>query len=214
MKRILFQGDSITDAGRNMNSGSKASIGQGYAMLVSAAVGRNFPEAYEFLNTGISGNRIVDIYQRIKCDFWNLKPDIYSMLIGVNDVLHEASYQNGVEADRFRNVYRMLLADTKQVLPNLKIILMEPFVLKGEATEQNWGFIRDEVAKRREIVREMAEEFQTGFVPLQQIFDTAINNTNSAYWVADGVHPTPAGHQLIAEEWLKVFCQTEGINKW
>lgn len=213
MKRILLQGDSITDTGRNTDNGSTVSIGQGYALLVSAAVGRSFPEAYEFLNTGISGNRIVDIYQRIKCDFWNWKPDVYSLLIGVNGVLHEAAHQNGVEAERFRNVYRMLLADTKQVLPDVKIILMEPFVLKGEATEQDWEFVRDEVAKRREIVREMSEEFQTGFVPLQSIFDTATKDTNVAYWVADGVHPTPAGHQLIAEEWLKVFYQTEGINK-
>ena len=207
MKRILFQEDSITDAGRNTDNGSMVSIGQGYAMLVSAYLSRQYPEQYEFINTGVSGNRIVDIYQRIKCDFWNLEPDIYSLLIGVNDVLHESALQNGVEAERFCKVYRMLLTDTKQILPDLKIILMEPFVLKGEATEKDWEFIEEEVGKRREIVRELAEEFQTGFVSLQEKFDEITQNSNIAYWVADGVHPTPAGHQLIAEEWLRVFLE-------
>lgn len=205
MERILFQGDSITDAGRNTDNGSTISIGQGYAMLATASLSRQYPEQYEFINTGISGNRIVDIYQRIKCDFWNLKPHFYSLLIGVNDVLHEAAHQNGVEAERFQNVYRMLLRDTKQMLPNLKIILMEPFVLKGEQTEPYWEYVKDEVEKRREIVKEMAEEFQTGFVPLQEKFEEMSQKGNSAVWIADGVHPTPAGHQLIAEEWLRVF---------
>ena len=108
MKRILFQGDSITDTGRNTDNGSTVSIGQGYAMLVSAYLSRQYPEQYEFINTGISGNRIVDIYQRIKCDFWNLEPDFYSLLIGVNDVLHKSALQNGVKAQRFSKVYRLL----------------------------------------------------------------------------------------------------------
>ena len=209
MKRILFQGDSITDAGRNTVNGSTISIGQGYAMLVDAYLSKNYPEQYEFINTGISGNRIVDIYQRIKCDFWNLKPDVYSLLIGVNDVLHEAAAQNGVEAERFDNVYRMLLTDTKKLFPDLKIILMEPYVLKVTATEEDWEFIQDEIGKRQKIVKNIAEEFGLKFVSLQEKFDEAAKNGHASYWLADGVHPTPAGHQLIAEEWIGAFRQID-----
>ncbi len=203
--KILFQGDSITDTGRNAECGSTISIGQGYAMLIDAFLSKEYPGKYEFINTGISGNRIVDIYQRIKVDFWNLKPDVYSLLIGVNDVWHEFGQHNGVSAERFENVYRMLLNDTLKELPNLKIILLEPFVLKASATAEHWNEFKTEVDKRRAVVRKMADEFNLTFVSLQDKFDKAAQICGADYWLADGVHPTPAGHQLIADEWLKAF---------
>ena len=103
--KILFQGDSITDVGRNTNNGSLNSIGQGYPCLIASRLGADEPETYEFVNRGISGNRIVDVYARIKADCWNLAPDLLSILIGVNDVWPEFGGKNGVDAKRFYNVY-------------------------------------------------------------------------------------------------------------
>jgi lysophospholipase L1-like esterase len=133
--RILMYGDSITDAGRCREKDNDAwGYGHGYVKYIVGDLIYENPAKYEILNRGISGNRIVDLYARIKSDCWNLKPDVLSILIGVNDVWHEIGSQNGVELDRFIKIYDMLITDTLKVLPNLKIILCEPFVLKGIAT--------------------------------------------------------------------------------
>lgn len=133
MKRILFQGDSITDCGRVRED--NVHVGSGYALLVKSQLGFENPGEYEFYNRGISGNRIVDLYARIKRDIINLAPDYISILIGVNDVWHEFSMDNGVDADKFEKIYCMLIEEIREALPNVKIMIMEPFCLKGIATE-------------------------------------------------------------------------------
>ena len=147
MKTILFQGDSITDAGRD--KATDGHMGFGYATFVKGAIGMDYPNEYQFINRGISGNRIVDVYSRIKMDILNLKPDIMSLLIGVNDVWHELNNQNGVEAEKFFKIYDMLIEEIKQELPDIKIIILEPFVLKTGATEEKWDVFSVEVAKKR-----------------------------------------------------------------
>lgn len=203
MKTILFQGDSITDAGRNFSN--PQDLGPGYAGLIGAELDCTYPQQYTVLNRGIGGNRVVDLYARWKADCLNLKPDILTILIGVNDVWHELSYQNGVEADRYEKFYRMLLDETKAALPDVKIILMEPYLVKGTATEENWGYFSSEVAIRRDAVRRIAKDYQLELVPLQEIFDEACKNTPASWWTADGVHPTRAGHALIARNWMQYF---------
>ena len=206
--KILFLGDSITDVGRNTSSGSLVSIGQGYPCLISAKIGAQYPTAHEFINRGISGNRIVDVYARIKADCWNHNPDLVSILIGVNDVWHEFGGHNGVEADRFYNVYKMLVTDTRAALPDSrKMILMEPFVLKASATEGAWDAFRGETEKRAAAVKRIAEETDQIFLPLQAMFDEAEKRAPASWWLGDGVHPTPAGHQLIADAWMKTFSE-------
>ena len=203
--KVLFLGDSITDAGRSIGNGSQISIGQGYAMLVAAKLSRAYPGQYEFLNYGISGNRIVDIYARIKADCWNHRPDVISILVGINDVAHEYSAGNGVDNDRFYRVYRMLIQDTLERLPGVKLILMEPFLTDGPNPSENRSAILKEVALRGQSVRRLAEEFNLAFVPLQDPIDEASRDVGSEYWVPDNVHPSPAGHQLIADAWLEAF---------
>jgi len=132
--RVLFQGDSITDAGRGRGeqeiANSSLGLGFGYPLLTSARLRVMYPDAdIQCLNRGISGNRVVDLYARWKMDCLNLNPDILSILIGVNDTWHEFGNRNGVEVPRYEMVYRMLLQWTKDVLPETKIILIEPFVL-------------------------------------------------------------------------------------
>lgn len=205
MKKILFLGDSITDTGRNTEAGSTESIGQGYVVIIAGTLGVKAPKQYEITNRGISGNRIVDLYARIKSDCWNLAPDVISILIGVNDVWHEFANCNGVDASRYEEMYRILIKETKKRLPSVKFLVMEPFVLQGSATMEHWEEFRFEVSKRAAVARSIAQEFDCTFVPLQKAFDEALKKAPADYWLKDGVHPTPAGHGLIAAEWLKAY---------
>lgn len=204
MKRVLFQGDSITDCDRTCIN-TEMFKGNGYATLVSSHIGFEMPGEYEFLNRGVSGNRITNVYARVKTDIVNLKPDVMSLLIGVNDVWHEVQSQSGVSAEKFETIYDMLIGEILDDLPNLKILIMEPFVTKGSATEEDWDYFRSEVEKRAEVAKRIADKYHLTFVPLQKKFDEMVGVYPEPYWTHEGVHPTDAGHELIAREWLKAF---------
>lgn len=207
MTRILFQGDSITDCGRSRdNDGYK---GNGYAGLVTAALGFEHPGEYEIINRAISGNRIVDLYARIKADFINLKPDVLSIHIGVNDVWHEVEAKNGVDAEKFERVYDMLLSEIKEALPEVKIILLGAYVTKSAATEKCWDVFSSEVKKRAESAKRLAEKHGCVFVDVQSEFDKAIERHPEPYWTREGVHPTEAGHELMKRAWLGAFEQVK-----
>ena len=207
--KILFYGDSITDAGRSYDVQlPNQQLGRGY---VSYAATRLFDEnlgAYDIYNRGVSGNRIVDLYARIKANCWNLEPDVLSILIGVNDVWHEVASRNGVELDRFENIYRLMLRETKERLPKTKIMLCEPFVLLGTATEAAYDRFL-EVKKYAEVVKKLADEFSATFVPLQAAFDEAGAEYGNAEILSDGVHPTLKGAVVLGNEWLKAFAKME-----
>ncbi len=203
--KIVFYGDSITDMSRNREIDGKAiGYGVGYVNSVSSTLKYENPEGYEIINRGIGGNRVVDLYARIKVDVWNHNPDLISILIGINDVWHEIYSKNGVEIERFERVYRMMIEDTKKRLPNVKFILCEPFVLKGTATEEKYEEFC-EVKKYAAVVKKLAEEYGCAFVALQDKFDEAAAKHGAEYYLYDGVHPDVAGGKLIAEEWLKAF---------
>lgn len=202
--RILFQGDSITDCGRDWNN--DAQLGRGYAYLVSAYLGLKEPNKHTFINKGISGNRVVDLYARIKRDIINYAPDVMSILIGVNDVWHELDDSpNGVDADKFFKIYSMLIEEVKEALPNVKIMILEPFALKASSTEGNWEYFREETKKRANMSRKIAEKYNLPFIELQKHFDELSKDAPNSYWLGDGVHPTPAGHEFIKGEWLKAY---------
>ena len=202
--KILFQGDSITDAGRDWNN--DAQLGRGYAHLVASSLGYAEPNQHTFVNKGISGNRIVDLYARIKRDIINYKPDVMSILIGVNDVWHEiGDSPNGVDADKFFKIYSMLIEEIKEALPSIKIMILEPFVLEACATEANWEFFKTETAKRAQMARKIAEKYNLPFIELQKGFDDLAKKAPNSYWLGDGVHPTEAGHEYIKGEWLKAY---------
>ncbi|MBR3943270.1 MAG: SGNH/GDSL hydrolase family protein [Clostridia bacterium] len=206
--RILFQGDSITDAGWNRDNDQF--LGTGYPRLVEAALGFEEPGQHTFINRGISGNRIVDLYARIKRDIINLKPDVMSILIGINDVWHEFSESpNGVDAEKFYKIYDMLIEEIKAALPDIKIMILEPFVLKARATEdetgEKWPQFYGETLLRAEKAKKIAEKHNLPFIPLQDKFDEAAKKAPADYWLFDGVHPTAKGHELIKTEWLKAY---------
>lgn len=203
MRTILFQGDSITDAGRAWDNDNI--VGNGYPVLVKGTLGFECPGEYTFLNRGVSGSRVVDMYARIKSDIINLKPDVMSILIGVNDVWHEISRKDGVDAEKYFKIYSMLIEEVKAALPDIQIMILEPFVVKGAATDEAWDVFRTEVEKRAIKARMIAEKYDLVFIPLQVKFDEALKLAPSEYWFRDGVHPNTEGHELIKREWLKAF---------
>ena len=209
MKKILFQGDSITDCGRAREH--DAYIGSGYALLVKSQLGFENPGQYDFYNRGISGNRIVDLYARIKADIINLNPDYISILIGVNDVWHEFGEHNGVDADKYEKIYCMLIEEIREALPNVKIMILEPFCLKGAATKNTqdetdkWNIFNAQVKKRAERAKKVAEKYNLTFVEIQNVLDKAAEMIEDTYWLEDGVHPTAMGHELIKREWIRAF---------
>lgn len=205
MKTILFQGDSITDTNRIRER--EENIGAGYALLASAELGYLNPAQYKFINKGISGNQIVDLYARMKTDILNIKPDYMSILIGVNDVWHGFSNNNAVDAEKYYKVYSMLIEEVIEELPDTKIMLLEPYVLEDYVTSIDgiWETFKEEVALRAKKAREIADKYNLVFVPLQEEFDKASKEHGVRYYTYDGVHPTPFGHELIKRQWLKGF---------
>jgi len=198
MKTIVFQGDSITDAGRNRNNDNERGIG--YPTLVAAELGYKYPGEYVFINEGVSGNRIVDLYARIKRDIIHRRPDYLTILIGINDVWHELNERNGVDNKKFFKVYCDLIEEIKAVLPDIKIFILEPFVLRASATSKNWAVFRRETEMRAASAKAVAEKYELTFIPLQEKFDEAEKKAEASYWLLDGVHPSAAGHELIARE--------------
>lgn len=208
-KRILFQGDSITDCGRSRDD--FYGMGNGYANLVKATLGMENPDVYEFVNRGISGNRIVDLYARIKSDFINLKPDYASIYIGVNDAWHEICWQNGVDTDKFEKIYTMLIDEIKAACPDTKLFIISPFVLEGKSTcnteeipDRLEQFEKD-VAEKAVVSKKIAEKYNLPLVELQPAFDEACKKASPDYWTVDGVHPTACGHEIIKRLWLEAF---------
>lgn len=217
--KILFYGDSITDMGRNKEDQSPSNIfsyGSGYPMFVAGELyGRN-PLDYQVINRGISGNRIVDLYARIKKDVWNLEPDVLSILVGINDIWHEINFSNGVDIERFERTYRTLIEDTKKRFPNLKIVLCEPFVLEGARTE-NVEEIPDrynrflEIYDYAKVIKKIAKDYNLFFLPLQEKFNEQSSKYGVEPYLYDGVHPMVAGAKLIADNWIELFDKE--INK-
>lgn len=201
--KIIFFGDSITDMGREYESDGVTGYGVGYVLLAAADIKRKFPKA-KILNRGISGNRVVDLYSRVKCHVWNEEPNILSILIGVNDVWH--GERNGVEIDRFEKVYRMLLEDTLKVLPKVKIILCQPFFIKGSETLKCYDCFL-QVKEYAAVVEKLAKEFSLPFLPLQEVFDEALKKYDGEDIIPDGVHPNELGARLIADAWMDEFLK-------
>lgn len=202
---ILFQGDSITDAGRNKDTktpNTSPMMGNGY--VIQAAGQLLFKYANKNLsiyNKGISGNKVYQLAERWDNDCINLKPDVLSILIGVNDFWHTKSGDYKGTVKTYEDDYRALLQRTKKALPNVKLIIGEPFAVNGiKAVDDSWypafnGY--------REAAKRLADEFDAVFIPYQKVFDEAQKEAPGVYWTHDGVHASLAGAQLMANAWLQ-----------
>ena len=195
---VLFQGDSITDAGRIYENDEV--LGIGYAMLASAWLSAEYPERnLRFVNRGISGNRVKDLKSRWQKDCLDLNPKVVSIMIGINDVWRRYDSNDPTSAESFEADYRQILLQTRNVL-NPQIILMEPFLLHVTKEQLKW---REDLNPKIEVVKRLSKEFKATLVPLDKIFAAAAQRREPTFWSQDGVHPTLAGHALIAQSWLK-----------
>lgn len=203
---ILFQGDSITDAGRDKEKelpNNARSFGLGYAFLAASTLLNELPKQnLTTYNRGISGNKVYQLADRWQKDCLDLKPDVLSILIGVNDYWHKRNGQYEGTVEVYENDFRKLLKSTKEKLPNVKLVICEPFyVLNTSAVDETW------VAPMKEYqaaAKKIAGEFGALWVPFQKVFDEAIKHAPATYWTGDGVHPAMPGAQLMAEAWLRV----------
>lgn len=164
----MFQGDSITDGNRDRGTDLNHILGHGYAYIIAAKLGNEYAHLQpSFINRGISGNRVSDLYARWNEDAISLKPDVISLLIGVNDAWFTVNDQPGGFTDRFERAYRHLLQETKEVLPDAKLVLCEPFILKTSATAEKWALWWEIISRYQQTVLRLAEEFGAVHVPLQ-----------------------------------------------
>ncbi len=202
---ILFQGDSITDAGRNRDDNDfndPGSLGLGYAMLAGASLLEKYPRlGLRIYNKGISGNKVYQLAERWDSDCIALKPDVLSILIGVNDLWHKLNGEYNGTVDIYRNDYIELLERTKKAQPGVKMVICEPFAVPGvKAVDERWY---PEFYGYQKAAREIAGMFGAIFVPYQKVFDEALKQAPGSYWTPDGVHPSLAGAQLMALAWTR-----------
>jgi lysophospholipase L1-like esterase len=201
---ILFQGDSITDTGRARSvslANDPSAMGNGYAFLAMCRLLATRPSGgVAVYNRGISGHRVPDLQARWQEDCVDLAPDVLGILIGVNDIWHKLEGRSAGTVADYESGFHALLEQTRRALPRTHLIVGEPFVLRCGAVTERWF---PEFDERRSVAARVARAAGARFVPFQTVFDRAVQSGSApAYWAADGVHPSPAGHQLMADAWL------------
>lgn len=197
-ERVLFQGDSITDMNRGRSADPNHILGHSYAFLVAAKLGSEYPgQNLTFINRGVSGNKVSDLLARWQVDAIDLKPTVLSILIGINDLC------SGVSTSEYERQLDELLAMTRAAMPDVRLVLCEPFALPVGQKVEPWDSFQLKLNERQTIVRILAAKHHAAFVPLQSVFDDACKRANASYWIWDGIHPTYSGQQLIADAWLR-----------
>ncbi len=207
--KILFQGDSITDAGRSRVL--PRYLGKGYVAEIAYRLKKE-GYSHEIRNTGFGGNRICDIYARWEEDTLNLEFDMLSIMCGINDIGFQIREGKGINPRKWRYIYDRMLYEVMETHPNAKLVLMEPFVLKKdlEATDlsnqndifDDYDLWRSQINERGEIAKELAQQYHAVFVPLGEPFDKKCLEVGVDSLSVDCIHPTPAGHKVIAQEWI------------
>jgi lysophospholipase L1-like esterase len=203
---ILFQGDSITDWGRDRNKTTPndfGALGTGYSYLSAAELLYNYPSyQLQIFNRGVGGNKVYQLADRWDADCLALKPTVLSIMIGVNDFWHTLTNGYTGTLDTYRNDYRKLLDRTQKALPGIRLILGEPFAIKGvKSVDEKWYPAFD---RYHQASRGVANEFGAAFIPYQAIMDKAMETAPAAYWSLDGVHPSVAGAKLMSHAWMEV----------
>ncbi|MEX1016017.1 MAG: SGNH/GDSL hydrolase family protein, partial [Phycisphaeraceae bacterium] len=207
---VLFQGDSITDCDRDRTvtePNHQHALGRGYVFHTAAALLADHPAAnLRIYNRGISGNKVTDLADRWQPDCLDLQPTVLSVLIGVNDTWHGTGKGNpdaSVPLDTYEQTYRQILTQARDAQPKLRLVLCDPFVLRCGGVTDEWF---PEFDQRRALVKKLATEFEAVFVPFQDMYDQALSQAEPAYWAGDGVHPSMAGHALMARTWLAAIA--------
>lgn len=202
--RLLFQGDSITDMkwGRNQKDRNHY-LGHSYVYLIAARLGVDLPEArLDIYNRGMSGHKVGDLRGRWRKDAIEMTPDLLSILVGVNDVGRNL---DGVDVASWESDYRFILDASRAANPDLRIVLLDPFVVaSGRLSDVDkfkpW---RDQIERLIPIVDQLVNDYDAVQVKTQEVFDQASKTVSPEQWIWDGVHPLPQGHELIARHWLE-----------
>ena len=202
---VLLQGDSITDAGRkrdNADANNPSALGSGYAMIAGSELLYLHPQKnLKTYNRGVSGDKVYQLAARWDKDCLDLKPNVLSILVGVNDYWHKHNKQYNGTIEIYKNDYMALVERTKKALPDVKLIIGEPYALKDiKAVDDTWY---PEFPEYQKAAREVADHFDAVFIPYQSVYDKATKSAPGVYWTADGVHPTLAGAQLMAHAWME-----------
>jgi len=208
---LLFQGDSITDMlwGRNQADRNHY-LGHSYVYLIASRLHTDMPEAQlNFLNRGVSGNTVGDLRARWQKDALDLHPDVLSILVGINDVGRAVRANREVDVAAFAADYRSLLVQSRKANPQLKIVLLEPFILPVTRVKDAWDAWSGRVDLLRPVVAELARDFDAVLIETQAIFNAAAERAAPEHWIWDGVHPLPQGHELIARHWIEAVA-----NAW
>ena len=195
--KILFQGDSVTDAGRDRSN--PADLGEGYPKFASAMIQDSYPDDdFEFVDLGISGNRTEHLVARLESDFIEIQPDIVSIMIGINDVWHHYSHAIETTDEQFEENYRTVL-DALKSRTNARILMIQPFLL--ETVDPAKQVLCEELARKQAIIKRLADEYADAYLPLDEILHQEVD-VEPAEYSRDGVHPTPDGACRIGEAYL------------
>ena len=217
--KILFQGDSLTDAGRLKDGNdTNRGLGCGYPQLIGARLMCDNPDI-TVINRGVAGNRISDMYGRWIEDTLNIDFDILSILCGINDIGFALRLGMGADAEKFGFIYDRMIYEAKQVRPKSRIVLCEPFVFKmdkdkvkgNEDIIDNWDIWNGNMLKRRQIVKDLAKKYDAVFVPFGKMFEEACKWRPASDWSMDGIHTTSAGHELMARKWIECVFENHTV---
>jgi lysophospholipase L1-like esterase len=201
---IIFQGDSITDGNRGRNQDPNHILGHGYQFIIAADIGAHEPERQvRFFNRAVSGSEIGDLAKRWQDDVISLKPDLLSVLIGINDFTHVVDRRSTGTPETYERAYDTLLATTRQALPTIRFVLGEPFLLPAGKHEADYATMLAGLRPYQQAIGRLAAKYQAPVVHYQKMFDAACRRAPASYWIWDGVHPTYAGHGLMATEWMQ-----------
>lgn len=200
---ILFQGDSVTDAGRTASDNPNSSLGQGYPKKI-----KEYIDAFcanqnlKVINRGVSGNRVIDLKNRWLKDCIELKPDVVSILIGINDTWRKYDSSDETSAEKYEQTYREILTELRKNLPDCQIVILEPFIVPADPEKMCFY---DDLIWKVQAARKLSREFGTAYIPLDGIFASSCTGVSPSVWSEDGIHPTDAGHSLIAKLWIDML---------
>lgn len=209
--KILFQGDSITDAGRNRTEERpNCGLGNGFVNLIASRLTCDRDDI-DIYNRGVSGDRIGDTYRRWLEDMRNVDFDVISIMSGINDTGFGLRMGKGSDMERYEFIYDRMLYEVKESHPDSMMILVQPFLFKVKDESNNcdiwndWDIWSGQIEERGRITKRLAEKYGARFLPMFEIFREAQKKFPAEHWSLDCIHPTPAGHELIARHWLEAM---------
>lgn len=210
MLKILFQGDSLTDCGRDKTGHNPVqAYGYGYVNLIASELQYRYPGTMVY-NRAYNGSRACDMYSRWMEDMLNVDCNVLSVLNGVNDIGFGIRMNQGADTEKFAFLYDLMLQEALERKPELKLVLCEPFLFKieentpelGKDIVENWAQWSGQLKEIQEAVRRLAEKYGAIFVPFGEAFEEACKLAPPQHWSVDCIHATNAGHALMARVWM------------